>query len=180
MQLRRARFLSSERTMCQGAPRYRSPPASCRARANSHTSGCGMASPRAELPLAQRVVMRASKRRSCSSLLTSSQNLSSMIPLIDDVAFDDRAQLKKAAMLLFRAEAHHVLDAGAVVPTAIEDDDFARRRKVRHVALQVHLALLAIRSGRAAPRRGMTRGLTRSVIALMVPPLPAPSRPSKR
>src|SRR5215469_12980460 len=33
-------------------------------------------------------------------------------------------------------------------------------------------------AGRATTRK--TRGLTRSVIALMVPPFPAPSRPSKR
>src|SRR5215510_7368571 len=36
----------------------------------------------------------------------------------------------------------------------------------------------SVGAGRATTRN--TRGLTRSVIALMVPPLPAPSRPSKR
>ncbi len=37
---------------------------------------------------------------------------------------------------------------GAVVPAAIEDDDLAGRREVLHVALHVHLALLAIRRRR--------------------------------
>ena len=41
-----------------------------------------------------------------------------------------------------------MLDTGAVVPAAIEDDDFACRRKVLHVALEVHLALFAVRRRR--------------------------------
>ena len=36
----------------------------------------------------------------------------------------------------------------------------------------------SVGAGSATTRK--TRGLTRSVIALIVPPLPAPSRPSKR
>ena len=47
-------------------------------------------------------------------------------------------------MLFLGAEAHHVLDARAVVPTAVEDHDFARGRKMLHVALDVHLRLLAV------------------------------------
>ena len=43
------------------------------------------------------------------------------------------------------AEAHHVLDAGAVVPAAVEDHDLARGREVLDVALHVHLRLLAVR-----------------------------------
>jgi hypothetical protein len=78
-----------------------------------------------------------------------------------------------------RAEAHHIFDAGAVVPAAVEDHDLAGGRKVLHVALHVHLRLLAVgRRGQGGTTRN-TRGLTRSVIALIVPPLPAASRPSK-
>ena len=81
-------------------------------------------------------------------------------------------------MLFLGAEAHHVLDACAVVPTAIEDHDFAGRREVLHLALKIHLALFAIGwRGKATMRN--TRGLTRSVMARMVPPFPAASRPSK-
>ena len=43
---------------------------------------------------------------------------------------------------------HHVLDAGAVVPTAIEDHDFAGRRKSFDVALHEHLGLLPVRWSR--------------------------------
>src|SRR5262249_26647643 len=43
------------------------------------------------------------------------------------------------------AEAHDVLDAGPVVPAAIEDYDLACRREVSDVALQIQLSFLAIR-----------------------------------
>ena len=57
-------------------------------------------------------------------------------------------QLEEPLVLLVGAEAHDVLDAGAVVPAAVEDHDLAGRRKVLHVALHVHLALLAVRRRR--------------------------------
>jgi len=41
-----------------------------------------------------------------------------------------------------------MLYAGAVVPTAIEDDNLARRGKVRHVPLHIHLSFFTIRWGR--------------------------------
>src|SRR5262245_37217127 len=52
--------------------------------------------------------------------------------------------LQKALGLFLRAEAHDALDACAVVPTAIEDGDFAPRGEVRDIALKVHLSLLAL------------------------------------
>ena len=61
------------------------------------------------------------------------------------IAFSTRrALLEEALGLLLGAEAHHPLDAGAVVPAAIEDHDLARRREVPDVALDVHLRLLAL------------------------------------
>jgi hypothetical protein len=48
-------------------------------------------------------------------------------------------------MLLLRAETHDVLDAGPVVPAAVEDHDLAGRRQVRNVALQIQLSLLPVR-----------------------------------
>ena len=54
-------------------------------------------------------------------------------------------ELEEPPMLLGRAEAHDVFDAGAVVPAAVEDHDLAAGRKVLDVALDVHLALLAVR-----------------------------------
>ena len=50
-----------------------------------------------------------------------------------------RRQLEEAAGLLGGAEPHDGFDAGAVVPAAVEDDDLTRSRKVRDVALEVHL-----------------------------------------
>jgi hypothetical protein len=47
-------------------------------------------------------------------------------------------------MLRLCAETHYVLDASPVVPTAIEDHDLARRRKMREVALKVYFRLLAV------------------------------------
>ena len=47
-------------------------------------------------------------------------------------------------MLVRRAEAHDIFDAGAVVPAAIEDGDLTTGRKVLHVALHEHLALFAV------------------------------------
>ena len=44
--------------------------------------------------------------------------------------------------------AHHPLDTGAVVPTAVEDDDLPRRRQMRHIPLDVHLRLLTFRRRR--------------------------------
>ena len=51
-------------------------------------------------------------------------------------------------MLLLGAESHHVFDAGAIVPAAVEDDDLARGREVLDVALHEHLRLFAVRGRR--------------------------------
>ena len=64
--------------------------------------------------------------------------------VVDEHALEDRALLQEAAVLLGRAEAHHLLDAGAVVPAPVEEHDLARGRQVRDVALEVPLALLAL------------------------------------
>jgi len=42
------------------------------------------------------------------------------------------------------AEAHDSLDAGAVVPAAVEEDHLAGRGQMRHVALEIPLRLLAL------------------------------------
>ncbi len=63
---------------------------------------------------------------------------------VDHQPFEQRYRLQEGARLVLGAEAHHALDAGAVVPAAVEDDDLARRRQVRDVALAVHLGLLAV------------------------------------
>src|SRR5262249_14544758 len=64
-----------------------------------------------------------------------------------NVVFQLWAKLEKPAMLLLGAKAHDILDAGAVVPTAVENYNFGLGRKVLDVALEIDLALLAVRRG---------------------------------
>ena len=92
--------------------------------------------------------MRARNRCSCSLLLTSSQYLSRMMPPSTMYFSICGHCSRNRSILLLGAEAHHVLDAGAVVPTAIEDHDFAGGREVLHVPLHVHLAFFAVRRRR--------------------------------
>ncbi len=65
-------------------------------------------------------------------------------PLVDHDLLEGRRELEEALRLLLGGEAHHALDAGAVVPAAVPDHDLTRRRDVGHVPFQVHLALLAL------------------------------------
>src|SRR6516164_5323246 len=46
--------------------------------------------------------------------------------------------------LLIGGEAHHALDAGAVVPGAVEQHDLAASRQMRDIALEVPLRALAL------------------------------------
>ena len=88
--------------------------------------------------------MRAWKRRSCSASLTENQYLTRMIPERIEHPLELRARAEELLVLVLGAEPHHPLDAGAVVPAAVEQDDLAGRRKVRHVALEVPLGPLAL------------------------------------
>src|SRR5262249_54124607 len=56
-----------------------------------------------------------------------------------------RTGTQELAVFVLGAELHDVLDPGAVVPTAIEQDDFAPRRQLGDVALKIPLAALAFR-----------------------------------
>lgn len=47
-------------------------------------------------------------------------------------------------MLLGRAESHHLLHAGPVVPRAVEQHHFTGGRQVGHVTLEVPLCLFAL------------------------------------
>ena len=88
--------------------------------------------------------IRLSSRRVCSSGLTSSQYLRRMMPESTIAFSTSGTAFEEASGLLVGAEAHDPLDAGAVVPAAIEDHDLARCGEVRDVALDVHLRLLAL------------------------------------
>src|SRR5262245_55857542 len=62
----------------------------------------------------------------------------------DDVFLHYWAPFQKFPVLLLRAKLHDVFHAGTVIPTPIEDNDLAPGWEVRHVALHVHLAHLAV------------------------------------
>ena len=55
---------------------------------------------------------------------------------------------RNSSYSLIGAESHDLLDAPAVVPAAIEEDDLAGGREMHHVALVVELRLLAVAGGR--------------------------------
>ena len=56
--------------------------------------------------------------------------------------------MEEFEILGFGAETHDVFDPGAVIPTAVEQDDFPGGGEVRHVALKIPLRSLAFgRSG---------------------------------
>ena len=88
--------------------------------------------------------MRPRKRRCCSSSVIENQYLSRLDAGAHQHAFELGHRAEELLVLLVGAEAHHVLDAGAVVPAAIEQHDLAGRRQVRHVALEVPLRALAV------------------------------------
>ena len=91
-----------------------------------------------------------------------------------------RRRAEELLVLGFRAEAHHVFDAGAVVPGAVEQDDLPGRRQVRRRSAGSTTGTSPARSACRARRPCTTRGLSGSVIRLIAPPLPAASRPSNR
>ena len=97
--------------------------------------------------------------------------------VLDQQPFEDRALVEEAAVLLGRAEAEHVLDAGAVVPAAVEQDELAARRQVLDVALEVPLLALAFGRTRQRDDAGDARvevlgdALDRAALARGVPAL---------
>src|SRR5262249_26868853 len=71
---------------------------------------------------------------------------------VDNEQLELGADFEETAILLLRAEAHDMFDAGSVVPAAVEDHDLARGGKVRDIALQIQLSFLAIGRRRQRPR----------------------------
>src|SRR5262249_11494555 len=63
---------------------------------------------------------------------------------------EERTRSQELVVFLLGAEPHDALDAGAVVPAAIEEDDLAARRQVRDIALEIPLPALLL--GRRAER----------------------------
>ena len=86
------------------------------------------------------------------------------------------AGLPELLNLLGRAESHHVFHPGAVIPTAIEEQNLASGGEVLHIALEIPLGLLLIRgcAQRHYPATAWVEGLgyplDRSALASGVPP----------
>jgi hypothetical protein len=66
--------------------------------------------------------------------------------------------VEEVLVLLVGAEAHDVLDAGAVVPAAVEQDPLAGGRELGHVALEIPLRLLALGGDAEGARCGRRAG----------------------
>src|SRR5271165_1307202 len=110
-----------------------------------HTTCCARQIHRAQLPLPQWVLDARLKATLLLLVADFQPEFDELDAGIDDVFLDAGADLEKALVLLFRAKAHHVFDARAVIPTAIEDHDLTRSWKVLHVTLQIDLRLLPVR-----------------------------------
>ena len=88
--------------------------------------------------------MRIRKRSCCSSSVIENQYLTSRMPERTSMRSNSGTSRKNSSTWSSRAEAHHPLDAGAVVPGAVEQHDLAAGRQMRHVALEVPLRALAL------------------------------------
>ena len=61
-------------------------------------------------------------------------DLDQLNPGIHDVFLDLGTQVEEALVLRLAAKTHDVFNAGPVIPAAVKDDDFARRRESLNVA----------------------------------------------
>src|SRR5271165_903334 len=142
-----------------------------------HTTCCARQIHRAQLPLPQ-WVLDARLKASLLLLVADFQpEFDELDAGIDDVFLDTGADLEKALVLLIGAKAHHVFNARAVIPTAIEDHNLPRRREVLRVALQIDLCFLAVRwrrqGGDAENARtyALGNGLDRAAFSRRITPL---------
>src|SRR5215467_8696488 len=179
MQFSRARFLSSECRINQGA-HFESVALSIISRAREYSNHLLREGRSIGLNFHCRKgsSMRASKRRFCSLSLTSSQILISLIP----------------PLTMYRSTSGH--NSRNLRCCSLEQNPITRSTPARLYQLRskitispaagkccMYLCMYIIDfsrsdgAGRAITRK--IRGLTRSVIARIVPPLPAASRPSK-
>src|SRR5262249_33070746 len=99
---------------------------------------------RAEFPLPQWIVDPGLEPPVLFFLANFEPDFDQLDAGIDNILFDLRAELQKPFISFLIDKPHHMFDTGAVVPTAVVDDDFAGRGKMAHVTLHVHLAFLAI------------------------------------
>ena len=113
---------------------------------------------RAELPAAHRVVDPGLEAALLLFVAHREPVLQQDDPVFHEHPLEDRGLAEEAGVLLRGAEAHHRLDAGPVVPAAVEQHDLAGGGEMRDVPLVVPLGLLALGGLRQRRRRGSCAG----------------------
>src|SRR4030095_3304251 len=103
---------------------------------------------RTQLPLAQLIGDTRFKTALLFRVAYFQPILDELDALVDNDFLDVRAKFEEVAVLCFGAEPHDILHAGAVVPTAVKNDDLPGRWKMLHITLDVQLRLLAVRRSR--------------------------------
>src|SRR5579863_3475061 len=99
---------------------------------------------RADLPLLQRVLATLAQPLRLFFMADVEVVLEDESARAHQQLFEVRHRPEERLVLLRSAEVHDWLDAGAVVPAAIEQHDLLRRWQVAHVPLEVPLGLLAV------------------------------------
>ena len=87
---------------------------------------------------------RSWKRSSCVSRPMSIQNLKKWMPSLTIISSNRGTSFEELRMLLGRAEAHHRLDPGAIVPGAVEGHELSGGRELADVALEIPLSALGL------------------------------------
>ena len=93
-------------------------------------------------------LMRALNRRSCSLFPTSSQYLMRMIPASTTYFSNVGASSKNRRYCSSVQNPMTCSTPALLVPTTVEDHDFARGRKMKHISLHIHLGFFAVVTGR--------------------------------
>ena len=105
---------------------------------------------RTGLPLLERVARTVGQTQNLLVLADVQVVLQQREAGIDQHFLELRHGLHEGLVLVFGAKTHHLFDAGAVVPAAIEQNQLLRHRKLGHITLEVPAALLPV--GRLAKR----------------------------
>ncbi len=90
-------------------------------------------------------IWRMAKRVRCSCRVTENQNLVTWMPASTSIFSKTGAWPTKVSYSSSVQNPHDAFHIGAVVPGAVEHDDFTRSGKVLDVALEIPLALLTVR-----------------------------------
>ena len=126
---------------------------------------------RAELPLLERIAGAAHEAAQLLLAADGEPELEEVFAAAHEHALELGRLAHELEVIVRRAEAHDVLDARAVVPGAVEENDLARGRQLLDVALEIPLALFAFGGlgqrddGRAARIEEFGEALDRAALA---------------